>query len=277
MPSPNVATQAFGAWFVALVFACGPSAKPSTDAAERYATAACTSMLECGCVERFESDAVCKQILTERAQLLLDSGFDVDDECLSDALAVISDCSASVEEILDPGACVALRGNKRRGALCSQNRSLGGLRVNDCGSGLSCASATCVPDGEAGDPYPLRAPGETCKAAEPVSCGIGEVYCGRDGICHARAPLGEACNHPWGCTNLGDEGVLYCKGTGDAGEAGVCAVPEAVGAACDPRDWFACGLATCDLDTSACVDGTNVGPAICEAFDYPLTWPSLVP
>ena len=207
---------------------------PREEAAELVARAQCAARFECECSDPgFEDPESCLQGWTLRVSdlgFVADaSGLEYDGSCVARRLEVLQSlqCDATIDPgdprqaLLDcPRPCKAFVGSGDEGAPCDVFGAT--VKVDDCGQGLVCEEARCVPL----CPPPPLIEGERCQAGietlgrcaamlvcEPDSgrCvpapGLGEpclerlcgpgAFCDRatstEGICSAVRPPGSAC------------------------------------------------------------------------------------
>lgn len=250
--------------------ACGPeSAKqPSGDEAERYADAFCSATDKCGCQPRHGGASECRDEMEARFSQALDADFTLDVECFEDVVerGGLDDCEPVTTWSFDEWYCPVLRGNKKHHEECDPVLpSLPPFDMDECEKGLRCIDAMCVQYDEVGR---LKSEGESCSPKEALSCNGNMLYCSPAGVCE-QAPLeGESCTSNDACLAAHVTFPIFCAGIGSA-DSGICTVPGAEGASCDPRDTVAClgdeAPGWCDPSTNTC---RTKGPAICGADDY---------
>lgn len=218
-----------------------PMPTPS-DAAERFARAACMAESDCGC-GLYESTTACESELVERFDDLLASGVTLNEDCFEEYLAseLLLGCPTAP---ISPDAipqCVAMVGSATVGEPCLPSSLLTLVPGAGCQSGLTCSVR-----GVCGD-APAKQSGDPCDPEFVLACGQG-LYCGGGGVCAPRVPEGQSCDEASAC-----ESGWFCDGLLEG--AGVCTPQLVAGDECEPEELGSCaGPSRCHHATSQCDD-----------------------
>lgn len=224
---------------------------PTSEDAERYASALCQAAVDCDCSRQQQLPEDCEQdVFATFSRVIEQDSVRFNRECFERRVSLLeSGNDACSPEAWADQSCSVFEGLLPGGAACDyEDEGQFGLVDSICASGRWCRQRQCLPPPIVSNVDGIPVGGECSNFTEPCVAGS---YCSPHGVCTVPVEeLGAVCDAPLACG-----APLYCAGITEIGDVGQCADISGIGEACEEDVPLSCGFGSV-----ACVDAVCEGP-----------------